>query len=134
LVYSIIFIIGGGCAEMLMARAVEEAATTTPGKKAIAMESFAKALRQLPTILADNAGYDSSDLVSTLRAVHAKEGQGCMAGLNMTQGKVGNMKELGIFESFKLKKGVLLSASEASEMILRVDEIVKCAPRERTRE
>lgn len=44
------------------------------GKKAIAAEAFSKALRQIPTILADNAGYDSSDLVSKLRAAHY-EGQ-----------------------------------------------------------
>lgn len=39
--------LGGGCSEMLMARAVEQVAATTPGKKAIAIESFAKALRQV---------------------------------------------------------------------------------------
>ena len=63
-------VLGGGCAEMLMSKAVDEIAAITPGKKAIAIESFAKALRQLPTILADNAGYDSSELVSKLRAAH----------------------------------------------------------------
>ena len=31
------------------------------------VDSFAKALRQLPTILADNAGLDSADLVARLR-------------------------------------------------------------------
>ena len=36
------------------------------------MEAFAKALRQLPTIIADNAGYDSSQLISELRALHSK--------------------------------------------------------------
>lgn len=63
--------LGGGCSEMLMAKAVEEIATVTAGKKAVAIEAFARALRQLPTILADNAGYDSSDLVAQLRAAHA---------------------------------------------------------------
>jgi T-complex protein 1 subunit beta len=62
---------GGGCAEMLMANVVSNLAAQTPGKEAIAMESFAKALRKLPTIIADNAGYDSSELVSQLRAAHA---------------------------------------------------------------
>ena len=37
------------------------------GKKALAAEA---ALRQIPTILADNAGYDSADLVAKLRAAH----------------------------------------------------------------
>jgi T-complex protein 1 subunit beta len=34
------------------------------------MEAFARALRQLPTTIADNAGLDSADIVSTLRAAH----------------------------------------------------------------
>jgi T-complex protein 1 subunit beta len=41
------------------------------------------------------------------------------------------MWELGIRESFKSKLQVLVSAAEAAEMILRVDDIIKCAPRER---
>lgn len=58
---------GGGCSEMLMAKAVEELAAKTPGKRALAVEAFARALRQIPTIIADNAGYDSADLVSEVR-------------------------------------------------------------------
>ncbi|KAJ3410300.1 T-complex protein 1 subunit beta [Chytridiales sp. JEL 0842] len=125
-------VLGGGCAEMLMAKAVDEAAATTPGKKALAVEAFARALRQLPTILADNAGYDSSELVSQLRAAHY-EGKKT-AGLDMYNGCVADVKTLGITESFKLKKQVLLSASEAAELILRVDDIIRAAPRKRERE
>ena len=35
------------------------------------MESFAKALRNLPRIIADNGGYDAAELVARLRAEHA---------------------------------------------------------------
>jgi len=41
------------------------------------------------------------------------------------------MQKLGISEAFKVKQAVLLSATEAAEMILRVDEIITCAPRKR---
>ena len=79
-------VIGGGCSEMLMSCAVEEEARKIKGKKAIAVEAFGKALRQIPTILADNAGYDSSDLVSRLRAAHydgeAEAGLGSWSVLN----------------------------------------------------
>lgn len=122
-------VLGGGCAEMLMSKAVDEAAAKTAGKKALAIESFAKALRQIPTILADNAGYDSADLVSRLRAAHY-EGKSTY-GLDMINNNIGDMAELGITESFKLKYQVLISASEAAEMILRVDDIIRCAPRKR---
>lgn len=43
--------LGGGCAEMLMAKAVEELAVLTAGKKAIAIEAFARALRQVGFLL-----------------------------------------------------------------------------------
>ncbi|KAL6057917.1 T-complex protein 1 subunit beta [Balamuthia mandrillaris] len=123
-------VLGGGCAEMAMAKAVDEAATrTASGKVAIAMESFAKALRMIPTIIADNAGYDSAELVGKLRAAHY-EGHS-HSGIGIENGTVEDMRALGITESFQVKSKVLLSASEAAEMILRVDDIVRSAPRKR---
>lgn len=41
--------LGGGCAEMLMSCRVDEAARTVKGKKALAVEGFARALRQVRT-------------------------------------------------------------------------------------
>jgi T-complex protein 1 subunit beta len=79
--------------------------------------------------LADNAGFDSSELIAKLKALH-HQGKWTF-GLNMTEGIVGDMKELGIVESYKLKRQVVLSASEATEMILRVDDILRAAPRQR---
>ncbi|KAF8505072.1 chaperonin Cpn60/TCP-1 family [Hysterangium stoloniferum] len=122
-------VLGGGCSEMLMSCAVDEAARTVLGKKAIAVEAFGHALRQIPTILADNAGYDSSELVSRLRAAHY-EGR-TDAGLDMYEGGIGSMKKLGVTESYKLKSQVVISASEAAEMILRVDTILRATPRKR---
>ena len=37
----------------------------------------------------------------------------------MNQGTIGSMEKLGITESYKLKRQVVLSASEAAEMIIR---------------
>lgn len=120
---------GGGCSEMLMANAVNKLAQETPGKESMAIEAFAAALRQLPIIIADNAGYDSSELISQLRAAHTAGNT--TAGLDMYQGAVGDMIKLGVTESFKVKYRVLTAASEAAEMILRVDDIIKAPPRPR---
>lgn len=174
---------GGGCPEMVMAKAVDELAGRTPGKRSLAMEAFAKSLRTIPTIISDNAGLDSAELVSQLRAAHATPGSkmgidvltvsvelnsrrkrhfsaefqtGCknhqwefMRRIDKTtkkawlrnavhggiwdslQGAVGDMEQGGIFESYRVKQQILLSATEAAEMIMRVDDIVKCAPRQR---
>lgn len=49
----------------------------------------------------------------------------------METGRVGCMKKLGVTESFAVKQQMLLAASEAAEMILRVDNIIRAAPRKR---
>ena len=125
--------LGGGCAEMLMAKAVEQEAVNVAGKKAIAVESFARALQQLPTILADNAGFDSSDLVTRLK----KEifSGNTSAGLDLLKpgGGIADMREKGVIEAYKLKKAVVSSAGEAAQLLLRVDNIIRSAPRKRER-
>jgi len=120
---------GGGATEMRMAQAVEEASKKVAGKQVLAMEAYARALRNMPMHIADNAGYDSAELISALRAKH-HEGFHTW-GLEMETGTLGDMVEFGIREAFKVKNQVVLSSSEAAEMILRVDDIVQCAPRQR---
>ncbi|THD20909.1 Chaperonin containing TCP1 subunit 2 beta [Fasciola hepatica] len=120
---------GGGATEMWMAEAVTQGAAKTPGKIALAMESFGRALRRLPLIIADNGGYDSADLVSRLRAHHSK-GEYNM-GLDMVNGQVADMTQLGILEAYRVKYQLVVAASEAAEMILRVDDIIRAAPRRR---
>jgi T-complex protein 1 subunit beta len=120
---------GGGCAETLMANAIDRKVAGVAGKAALAMEGFARALRQMPATIADNGGLDSAELVTQLRAAH--HAGDATAGIDILSGKIGNMRKLGITEPLKLKMQVLLSAAEAAEMILRVDDIIKCAPRQR---
>ena len=85
---------GGGASEALMAQAVQGLVEKNGGKEQHAIQSFANALRKLPTIMADNAGLgsllqmkknqeknllmkyqitvsDSADLVAELRTTHA---------------------------------------------------------------
>jgi T-complex protein 1 subunit beta len=88
---------GGGHSEMVMAQACDDLAKTVKGKQALAIEAFARALRQLPTIIADNGGYDSAELVQALKVEINNGNQ--TAGLDMWKGSVGNMRDLGVFVS-----------------------------------
>jgi len=101
-------------------------------KKSLAIEGFANALRQIPTIIANNAGYDSSELVSQLRAAHYK-GE-ITAGLDMTNGTIADVYRMGIIEAYKVKYQILVSAVEAAEMILRIDQVIKAPPRKREKD
>lgn len=120
-------VLGGGCAEMIMSKAVDTTAQNEDGKKSLAVEAFARALRQLPGILADNAGFDSSELVAKLRS-SIYNGMST-SGLDLNNGAIADMRELGVVESFKLKQAVVSSASEAAEVLLRVDNIIRARPR-----
>lgn len=82
-------LLGGGWPEMIMAKEVDELAKKTPGKKSHAIEAFSRALLSIPTIIADNAGLDSAELISQLRAEHQKEG--CTAGIDVITGSVSTL-------------------------------------------
>ena len=51
------------------------------------------------------------------------------SALDMDNGCIADMIALGITESFKVKRQALISAAEAAEMVLRVDDIIRAAPR-----
>ena len=122
-------IYGGGNAEMRMSLAVDELAKSVSGKASIAIEAFARALRALPNTICENGGYDAAEIVTNLRSEIFNGNT--TAGINMFGGEVADMKELGVTECYRVKEQALVSATEAAEMILRVDDIVKCAPRQR---
>lgn len=79
-------LLGGGWPEMVMAKAADELAKKTPGKRSHAIEAFSRALFAIPTIVADNAGLDGAELVVQLRAEHHKDESN--AGIDVITGKV----------------------------------------------
>ncbi|CDJ54232.1 TCP-1/cpn60 family chaperonin, putative [Eimeria brunetti] len=100
----LLLVCGGGAAEMAMETA------------SLAVESYARALRQIPTIILDNAGLDSAAIVSEMRAAHhaGRHEMGvCVEG----DGGLVNAKETGVLEAFKSKLSQLCFATEAAEMV-----------------
>lgn len=81
-----------------MAHAVAGAASTTPGKRSLAMEGFAAALRALPATICENAGVDAADAVTRLRAAHAADPDGTRAGVDVRAGGVADMGAAGVVE------------------------------------
>lgn len=75
---------------MIMAKAVDELARKTPGKKSHAIDAFSRALLAIPTTIADNAGLDSAELIAQLRAEHHKESSN--AGIDVITGSVSKNK------------------------------------------
>ncbi|MEW5955628.1 MAG: thermosome subunit beta, partial [Candidatus Micrarchaeota archaeon] len=117
------YVTGGGSTEMQLAARVKKYAVEVGGREQLAIQAFAEALEVIPRTLTESAGMDSIDTLVDLRAKHEKK-EGRTWGVDIMRGKVGDMKSLGVIEPLKVKKQALQSASEVSEMILRIDDII----------
>ena len=112
---------GGGAPEIAMAKKLKDYADSISGREQLAVNAFAEALEIVPKTLAENAGLDSIDSLVDLRAAHENS---AVMGLDVFTGKVADMKEAGVIEPKRVKKQAIQSASEAADMILRIDDVI----------
>ncbi|KAK0549027.1 T-complex protein 1 subunit eta [Tilletia horrida] len=114
---------GGGAIEMELSKHLRDHARTIHGKQQLIIAAFAKSLECIPRQLADNAGFDATDLLNKLRMQHA---QGATwAGIDMDSESVADNMERFVWEPSIVKINALSSAVEASCLILSVDETIK---------
>jgi thermosome len=114
-------VIGGGAPEIEIAKQLKEFAETISGREQLAINAFAESLEVVPRTLAENAGLDSINALVDLRAAHEKSPY---MGLDVFTGKVTDMEKEGVVEPQRVKKQAISSATEATEMILRIDDLV----------
>ena len=119
---------GGGYIEVAIAEEIMKMSFEVAGKKRLALEAFAEALLEIPTILASNGGYDAAEIVTQMRAAYFKHTIEFPC-LDVNNGAVGCAKTLEILESFKSKKNQLILATETAQQIIRVDDVIVCAPK-----
>jgi len=116
---------GGGAPEIEVARTLKNYAESLPGREQLAVMSFAEALENIPVTLAENAGLDPIDILSELRARHDKGEK--WAGVGVHEGKVIDTYEAEVLEPIAVKKQIIKSATEASTMILKIDDVIAAA-------
>ena len=112
---------GGGAPEIAMSKLLKDYAESISGREQLAVTAFAESLEIVPKTLAENAGLDSIDSLVDLRASHETSPY---MGLDVFTGDVTDMKEAGVIEPKRVKKQAIQSASEAAEMILRIDDVI----------
>lgn len=123
---------GGGAPEMALAKKLREYAETVGGREALAINSFANAVEIIPRTLAENAGLESIDILVNLRAKHEQPG-GERMGVNVYNGSLEDMFELGVVEPLRVKTQAIKSASEAAIMILRIDDVIAASAKKETK-
>jgi len=114
---------GGGAIEMELAARLKEKAKSIEGTRQYAYRAVADALEVIPRSLAHNCGADVVRVMTDLRSRHAAPG-GLNWGIDGNKGTVADVKELGIMDTFAVKKQTLRTAVEAAAMLLRIDDII----------
>ncbi len=113
---------GGGAVEMEVARKLREYAETVGGREQLAITAFAEAIEIIPRTLAESTGSDPIDILVNLRSQHEKGKT--TYGVDVLDGKINDMVQKGVIEPLKIKTQAIKSASEAAEMILRIDDVI----------
>ncbi len=113
---------GGGSVEVEVAKQLREFSNTLSGREQLAVLAFAEALEVIPRTLAENAGLDPIDMMTELKSSHEKGNK--WAGIDVFEGKVVNSWDAGVIEPLKIKTQAVKSASEVTELILRIDDVI----------
>ena len=113
---------GGGAIEVEVARRLRDFADGVEGREQLAVEAFADSLELVPRVLAENAGLDSIDTLVDLRAAH--EDGDVRAGLNVFSSSVEDAFDAGVVEPAHAKEQALSSATEAANLVLKIDDII----------
>uniref|UniRef100_A0A4W3J1Z1 T-complex protein 1 subunit alpha n=1 Tax=Callorhinchus milii TaxID=7868 RepID=A0A4W3J1Z1_CALMI len=129
---------GGGAVEAALSIYLENFATTMGSREQQAIAEFAHSLLVIPKTLAVNAAQDSIDLVAKMRAFHNQaqtnpdRNHFKWVGLDLLNGRPHDCKQAGIFEPAVVKIKSIKFATEAAVTILRVDDLVRLSPDEKT--
>ncbi|MGC8585331.1 MAG: thermosome subunit beta [Thermoplasmata archaeon] len=113
---------GAGAAATEIAIKLREYASSVGGREQLAIEKFADAIEIIPRTLSENAGLDPIDMVIQLRKAH-KEGKKNF-GIDIFEGKIDDMYNRGVIEPIRVGQQAISSATEASVMILRIDDVI----------
>ena len=130
------YVYGGGAVEMALSVALQQEAEKVPGLEQYALAAFGKALEVIPRTLAENAGWDATNVLADLQAAHASSPKGviCDVGVDI-EGSVSNdpnstsngttsMKERGVVDLLATKLSALRLAIDAATTVLKIDQII----------
>jgi thermosome len=113
-------IAGGGAIEIELSKRLNEYSTTFNGREQLAIQEFANALESIPEALAENAGLDSINVLTELKQKNKEK----IVGLNLFNNKIEDTFKAGIIEPTKIKSQAISSATEITNSLLRVDDVL----------
>ncbi|MEK6934875.1 MAG: thermosome subunit alpha, partial [Nanoarchaeota archaeon] len=113
---------GAGAPEIEVSKGLRNYANSLSGREQLAVLAFAEAVEIVPRTLAENAGLDPIDMLTDLKAKH--EAGNKWHGIDVFKGQVVDVWNNSVIEPLKIKTQAIQSASEVTELILRIDDVI----------
>ncbi len=116
-------ITGAGAPEAFVSHKLREWSNKLDGREQLSAEKFIEALESIPLTLAENAGMDPIDTQVQFRAKVSTSSKP-KYGIDIINAKISDISVKEIFEPLAVKEQVINAATEASTMILRIDNVI----------
>jgi len=113
---------GAGAVELELYKYLNKISEKYKGKEQLAIKAFAEAILSIPKTLAENSGFDSLDLITEGVILHNNGKK--YAGIEAFNGLVKDIRKYNIYEPLLTKSQAIKSATEVTNMILRIDDIL----------
>merc|ERR1712087_1066873 len=95
------------------------------GMQSYCVKAYAEALEVVPYTLAENAGLHPIQIVTELRAMHAKGMK--TAGINVRKGTITDILEEKVLQPLLVTSSAIGLASETVRMVLKIDDRIMVA-------
>lgn len=123
-------LVGGGAIELEIAKKVREWANNFGGKEQLAIRAYADAFEVISRTLIENAGLNPFDILPSLREIHTQSQDGPLYGFDVFSKKIANMRELGIYDAYRVKLHAIKAGNELACQILNIDDVIHAKPGE----
>ncbi|KAB2611755.1 T-complex protein 1 subunit theta-like [Pyrus ussuriensis x Pyrus communis] len=112
---------GAAATEIELARRVKEFSFKETGLDQYAIAKFAESFEMVPKTLAENAGKNAMEIISSLYAEHASGNT--KAGIDLEEGRCKDVSTINVWDLHITKFFALKYAADAACTVLRVDQV-----------
>jgi T-complex protein 1 subunit theta len=119
---------GAGAIEIELAKRLTEAALTAPGLEQYAIKKYAEALEVIPRTLAENAGMNSTEIISRLYAAHQENNRSIGVDIENETTGVCDAVEKRILDPLANRHWAICFAANAANTVLAIDQIIMSKP------
>ncbi|CAM8887004.1 unnamed protein product [Rhodiola kirilowii] len=117
---------GASATEIELAKRLKEFSLKEIGLDQYAIAKFAQSFEMVPNTLAENAGLNAMEIISSLYAEHAAGN--VKVGIDLQEGVCKDASAMNVWDLFVTKYHALKYATDAVCTVLRVDQIIMAKP------